>query len=289
MLHFRCNTCYLRYVPGTAHLLQRDDDATSTSRLDVDGRELPLRRLASKLSRVRRGFDLETIDTGLAEALDAILTRARRQDPLADLDAPLASEDAAREVAVAEAEAAARRAAILRDTVSAEEATRLTGRSRQSLERFRRQERVLVLRQGNQWRYPPWQFDREQPGGLVPGIAEAVRALRLSAVGAAYWLVRRHPAQVIGELGEQIDERLAMADDEIGRDPSQPDGASLGALPRDRILEKVPARRGSELSRPYRAFKSRHSRFHLSEGQVSPVRALVRCDCRDIHVVGLLL
>jgi hypothetical protein len=166
----------------------------SASRLHLNGQELPLRRLADRLSHLNGEYaGLHAVDAGLTEALDAILSRARHVDPLADFDAPLSSANAAREVALAETEAAARRQVLLRETVSAQDAARLTKRSRQSLERFRRQGRVIALREGNQWRYPRWQFDPDQSGGLVPGIAESATALHLSPVGTAYWFVRRHP------------------------------------------------------------------------------------------------
>jgi hypothetical protein len=191
-----CNICYILFMPGTPQVRlghPRRSPAVA-SRLDLDGQELPLRKLAEKLSHLNGEFGgLQGLDAGLTEAVDAILARANHQDPLADLDAPLSSESAAREVALAEAQAAERRQALLRGTVSAGEAARLTRRSRQSLERFRRQGRVIALRQGNQWRYPRWQFDPDQSGGLVRGIAESAAALRLSPAGTAYWFVRRHP------------------------------------------------------------------------------------------------
>ena len=94
-------------------------------------------------------------------------------------------------MALAEAQATEARLALLRDCLSADDAARLTRRSRQALERLRRLGRVLALREGNQWRYPRWQFDPDAPGGVLPGLAETLEELRLSPVGAAFWLNRR--------------------------------------------------------------------------------------------------
>jgi len=121
-----------------------------------------------------------------------LVTRAAGKDPLSGLDEPLAAAEAAQVVALAEAQAAETRVEVLKECVSANQAARLTRRSRQSLERFRRVGRVLALREGNQWRYPRWQFDPDAPGGVVPGLREVLAELRLSPAGAGYWLTRRH-------------------------------------------------------------------------------------------------
>ena len=85
------------------------------------------------------------------------------------------------------------RRTLLRASVTAAAAARLTRRSRESLERFRRAGQVIALREGNEWRYPRWQFDVDAPGGIVSGLRRVLRELRLSCAGAAYWLSRRHP------------------------------------------------------------------------------------------------
>lgn len=133
----------------------------------------------------------EPLVAGLMEAMD-FMTRAGVGDPLSRLDDPLTRAEAARAVSLAEAQAVETRSYLLQECVSADEAGQLTRRSRQSLERFRRARRVLALREGNQWRYPRWQFDADAPGGIVSGLAEVLRELPLSPSGAAYWLTRRH-------------------------------------------------------------------------------------------------
>jgi hypothetical protein len=132
------------------------------------------------------------IVAGLTKAM-AVVIEAPLDDPLREVDEALTLTDASASVARAEAEATRTRRALLRESVSAEEAARLTRRSRQSLERFRREGRVLALRERNQWLYPRWQFEADAAGGIVEGLGAVLKELRLSPAGAAYWLSRKHP------------------------------------------------------------------------------------------------
>lgn len=141
----------------------------------------------AKVKTVRR----EALVASLTEAMN-VVTSAAVDDPLAGLDDPLSLAEASAAVALAEAQATEARRALLRECVNADQAARLTRRSRQSLERFRRAGRLLALREGNQWRYPRWQFDPDARGGIIPSLAEVLAGLRLSPAGAAYWLTRRH-------------------------------------------------------------------------------------------------
>lgn len=114
-------------------------------------------------------------------------------DPFAEVDEPLGEEQAVAAVLWADLEADENRARLLRESVSAAEAGRLTGRSRQAVERQRRDGRILALRVGRQWRYPAWQFDADGPGGLVPCLSEVVASLFRSPAGAAAWLTTPRP------------------------------------------------------------------------------------------------
>ncbi len=120
--------------------------------------------------------------------------RARPEsDPLAEVDEPLGEEQAVAAVLWADLEVEENRARLLRESVGAAEAGRLTGRSRQAVERQRRDGRILALRAGRQWRYPAWQFDTDGPGGLVPSLSEVVTRLFHSPAGAAAWLTAPRP------------------------------------------------------------------------------------------------
>jgi len=142
-----------------------------------------------------KGTRREALVAGLSEALKAV-AQAPAEDPLRSVDEPQPTSDAASSVALAEAQATENRRAVLRECVNAEEAARLTRRSRQSLERFRRAGRVLALREGNQWLYPRWQLAPDAPGGVVSGLRDVMTRLGLSPAGVAYWLTRSH-----GRLG----------------------------------------------------------------------------------------
>ena len=128
------------------------------------------------------------LSRGVVKALEATPEAAAR-DPLAEVDEPLDTAAAAESLALAEMEAATTRAEILRDSISVGEAAELTGRSRQALERLRREGRLLALRVGAQWRYPRWQLDPDAPGGVVPALDEVLLHVALSPAGAALWLL----------------------------------------------------------------------------------------------------
>ncbi len=133
---------------------------------------------------------------GLRGAVEEYRARPA-DDPFAEVDEPLTEEEAVAAVLWADLEVKEHRALLLRESVSAAEAGRLTGRSRQAVERQRRDGRILALRVGRQWRYPAWQFDADGPGGLVPFFSEVVAHLFLSPAGAAAWLTTPRP-----ELGD---------------------------------------------------------------------------------------
>jgi hypothetical protein len=146
--------------------------------------------LAVRASQVLSKDELEGILSAIQIVQDA------EEDPLADVDEPMDAFEAARELVLAEMEIESNRQVLLKDCISASEATLLTGRSRQVLERLRREGRLVALRSGNQWRYLRWQFDRDSPGGILPGLAEVLNHLGLSSAGAAFWLLQ--PTERLG-------------------------------------------------------------------------------------------
>lgn len=117
-------------------------------------------------------------------------------DPLAGVDEPMSPAEAAQELVLAEMEARRNRELVLEDAVNSTEAAALIHRSRQAIERLRRAGRLLALREGNQWRYPRWQFEPDAPGGVLPRLEEVLRELDLSPTGAALWLLL--PAERFG-------------------------------------------------------------------------------------------
>jgi hypothetical protein len=139
--------------------------------------------------------------------------RENATDPWAAVDEPLDATGLAESVAWAEMESQSVHQEILRDSVGVAEAADRTGRSRQSIERLRRTRRLLGFRVGPQWRYPEWQFSRDVPGGVIPGLNEVIRVLGLSPAGAAFWLLK--PAERLGgrppiELLRQLQTSLVV-------------------------------------------------------------------------------
>jgi Helix-turn-helix domain len=156
------------------------------------------------------------VSRGIVRAINTV--REATHDPLAEFDEPMDAGEAAQVVALAETESQAHREAVLKQCIGAAEAAELVGRSRQVLERLRREGRLLALRKGNQWRYPKWQFDTDAPGGIVPGLEEVLRTLDLSPMGTAFWLLepydrlggsppiellRRHRAEPVIQLAQE--------------------------------------------------------------------------------------
>lgn len=122
------------------------------------------------------------------------------------LDAPISASKRADVMARAEAERERRRRSLLRVSVGVSEAAELTGRSRQAIERLRRQGRALALRVGSRWRYPRFQLSADSTGGIVPGLERVLPALGLSPVGAAWWLTRP-----LADLGDRTPIELLHA------------------------------------------------------------------------------
>lgn len=110
------------------------------------------------------------------------------EDPLAELDEPMEVREAAAAMVWAETEAHSNRSGVLRESIGVAQAARLTGRSRQAIEKQRRAGRLLALRVGRQWRYPAWQFDPDGTGSVLAGLPEVIEALAMSPVAAAVWL-----------------------------------------------------------------------------------------------------
>jgi excisionase family DNA binding protein len=153
--------------------------------------------VVSLLDFARTGASPEkrsSISHGIVSAIRAVQDAS--SDPLAEVDDPMSTAEAVEALLWAEGEGGLNRQTLLKDSISAAEAAELTGRSRQILERLRRDGRLLALRTGSQWRYPRWQFEPDAPGGILPGLEDVVRSLHLSPGGAAFWLLK--PAERLG-------------------------------------------------------------------------------------------
>lgn len=66
--------------------------------------------------------------------------------------------------------------------LSAEEAGKIASVSRQAIDKRRRSNAILAIREGSDWRYPACQF---QDGEVLPGIADVVRGFETQGAWAA--------------------------------------------------------------------------------------------------------
>jgi hypothetical protein len=159
-----------------------------------------LKVVDSLLELARTGASLKkrsSLSRGIVSAIQTA-QNAGDEDPLAEVDDPMSPSEAVEALLWAESEMQANRETLLKDSMNAAEAAMLIGRSRQSIERLRRDGRILALRAGSQWRYPRWQFEPDSPGGVLPGLENVLRNLHLSPAGAAFWLL--NPAERLGGL-----------------------------------------------------------------------------------------
>ncbi len=161
--------------------LSNDEIKVVVSLLDVANAGTPMKKRSS-LSR------------GLVSAIKTV--QEADHDPFAEVDDPMSPAEAVEALLWAESEMQANREILLKDSVSVAEAAALIGRSRQSIERLRQDDRLLALRAGRQWRYPRWQFEPDAPGGVLPGLEEVIRNLQLSPSGAAFWFLQ--PSERLG-------------------------------------------------------------------------------------------
>lgn len=148
-----------------------------------------LREMVRLAQNTRRSMESRReLAAGLCAAMEELWTASPEEDPLAEADEPLDSKEAAEASLWADTRIQANRARLLADCVTASEAGEMTNRSRQAVEKHRRERHLVALRVGREWRYPKWQFDIDGPRGLVPGLEEIVSNLHMSPFGVALWL-----------------------------------------------------------------------------------------------------
>ena len=80
------------------------------------------------------------------------------------------------------------RQALLADALTAPEAARLLGTSRQTPHDRARSKTLLAVPDSGVLKFPAWQFDAAGPHGVVPGLPEVLRALALPPLSQARWL-----------------------------------------------------------------------------------------------------
>lgn len=102
---------------------------------------------------------------------------------------------------------------LLRDSLTAPEVARALGTSRQTPHDRVKSGMLLGVRDRGALRFPAWQFDPEGPYGILSGLPEVLRELRVSPLAKASWFVNdnsylgmRRPLDVLreGEVGRVL-------------------------------------------------------------------------------------
>ncbi len=171
-------------------------------RLAIPAHKLEVAVAAARLKSEAFGVVETLVRLNQSKSRQEMLARAARsiiyvleqlvdEDPLAEVD-EAADEEVLQGQLEAEIESRKRRETLLASCVGVEEAAELADRSRQRLEKLRREGKLLALRVKNHWRYPRWQFDADLPSGVLPGLEEVVTHLQLSPAGSAAWLAEAY-------------------------------------------------------------------------------------------------
>lgn len=54
--------------------------------------------------------------------------------------------------------------------------------------------KILGIMENGRYLFPAWQFDAQGDNGMVPGLLRVLKALDVTPIAQAAWLVRPHPA-----------------------------------------------------------------------------------------------
>jgi hypothetical protein len=86
-----------------------------------------------------------------------------------------------------------KRAVILADAISSDEAGILISRSRPVVNKLAKSGALLAVQDGRYLRFPRWQFDERSEDGLVPGLRLVLSVMDASPFRKAAWLVSPNP------------------------------------------------------------------------------------------------
>lgn len=104
---------------------------------------------------------------------------------------------------------------LLEGSLSTQEVATLLGVTRQTPHDRVKAKTLLAIEDKGALRFPPWQFDADNAGGVVKGLPEVLRALSVGALAQVRWLQQRNPvfegrspfeALQAGELGRVMRE-----------------------------------------------------------------------------------
>lgn len=86
-----------------------------------------------------------------------------------------------------------KRAAILADTVSSDEAGVFISRTRPVVNKLAKSGDLLAVNDGRYLRFPRWQFDQRTEDGLVPGLRHVLSVMDATPFRKAAWLISPNP------------------------------------------------------------------------------------------------
>lgn len=136
--------------------------------------------------------DMEAVSSRIERALESPAVPEEQRDFVADLTGGREydhQERAALEMS-ALTRAFRRRRELLEGALTASRVADLLDTSRQTPHDRAKSGTLLAILDRGAWKFPAWQFDPEGPDGVVEGLPEVLRALHLSPLAKASWLVR---------------------------------------------------------------------------------------------------
>lgn len=86
-----------------------------------------------------------------------------------------------------------RRRGLLESALSPTQVGKLLNVTRQTAHDRREAGTMLGVLDNGVWRYPTWQFDPEGPNGVVDGLPDVLKALKVSELAKVSWLTRTNP------------------------------------------------------------------------------------------------
>jgi hypothetical protein len=110
------------------------------------------------------------------------------------------------------------RRTLLESTITPPQVGKLLNTTRQTPLDRREAGTMLAVQDNGAWRYPLWQFDPEGPNGVVDGLPDVLRTLKISDFSKINWLTRENqvlqstPIEALkqGRKAEVLREALAV-------------------------------------------------------------------------------
>lgn len=190
----------LKAVTPAAELIFTHSIDTRLKQILAPRRRLPKRAALTALADVFEQMGLSQAEVRDVASAFGGSARPPRQPSLEDCKiaeriagpAPVPRASARLELEGLERYFGARRQ-VLEGSLSTEQVASLLGTSRQTPHDRVRARTLLAVQDGGRLRFPPWQFDPEAEYGVVGGLPQVLRALRVSPLAAARWLTRVNP------------------------------------------------------------------------------------------------